>query len=83
MPYHPLPRLNKPNHDLDLPIPPPASIRKDSRPRAKTIFYKPHDIRAVSAALREIMDRKNPPSPIFATDNDGQPSDTDIMRSMP
>ncbi len=34
-----------------LPIPPPASIRRDSRPRAKTIFYKPHDIRAVSAAL--------------------------------
>ena len=64
-----------------LPIPPPASIRRDSRQRAKTIFYKPHDIRAVSEALREIMDRENPQPPIFATDNDGQPSDTDIMRS--
>ena len=64
-----------------LPIPPPASIRRDPRNRAKTIFYKPHDIRAVSAALREIMDRENPPSPIFPTDNDNSPSDTDIMRS--
>ena len=27
------------------------------------------------------MDRENPQPPIFATDNDGQPSDTDIMRS--
>ena len=27
------------------------------------------------------MERENPPPPIFATDNDGQPSDTDIMRS--
>ena len=64
-----------------LPISPPASIRRDSRTRAKTIFYKPHDIRAVSTALREILDRENPPSPIFATDNDSQRSDTDIMRS--
>ena len=64
-----------------LPIPPPASIRRDSRTQVKTILYKPHDIRAVSAALREIMDRENPSSPIFAIDNDSQPSDTDIMRS--
>ena len=27
------------------------------------------------------MDLENPPPPIFATDNDGQPSETDIMRS--
>jgi hypothetical protein len=64
-----------------LPIPPPASIRRDSRTRARTISYKPHVIRAVSAALREIMDRQNPSSPIFPNDNDSQPSDTDIMRS--
>ncbi len=41
-----------------LPIPKPASMQRDSRTPAKTIFYKPHDIRAVSAALREIMDRE-------------------------
>ena len=27
------------------------------------------------------MERETPPPPIFATDNDSQPSDTDIMRS--
>ena len=27
------------------------------------------------------MDRENPPSPIYPTDNDNSPSDTDIMRS--
>ena len=65
-----------------IPIPPPASIRRESRTSAKTTtFYKPHDIRAVSAALSEIMDRKNPPSSIFPTDNDGQPSDCNIKRS--
>ena len=45
-----------------LPIPPPAVIRRDSRVRTKTAFYKPHDICAVTAAIREIMDRDNPPS---------------------
>jgi hypothetical protein len=65
-----------------LPIPPPAAIRRDSRVRTKTAFYKPHDIRAVTAAIREIMDRDNPPPPIFpTTDNDQLISDTDIMRS--
>ena len=33
----------------------------------------------MSEALREIMDRENPPAPIFPTDNDSLPSDTDIM----
>ena len=47
----------------------------------KTLFYKPHDIRAVSAAIRAIMDHENPPPPIFPTDNDSQLSDCDIMRS--
>ena len=65
-----------------LPIPPPAAIRLDSRVRTKTAFYKPHDIRAVTAAIRNIMDRDNPPSPIFpTTDNDQLISDTDLMRS--
>ena len=27
------------------------------------------------------MDRENPPTPIFASDNDSQSSETDIMRS--
>jgi hypothetical protein len=54
-----------------LPIPPPAAIRLDSWVRTRTAFYKPHDIRAVTAAIRNIMDRDNPPSPIFPTsDND-------------
>ena len=64
-----------------LPIPPPASIRRDNRNRTKTIFYKPHDIRAVTAAIREIMDRDIPSPSIFPTDNDSQHPDTDIMRS--
>jgi hypothetical protein len=65
-----------------LPIPPPAVIRRDSRVRTKTAFYKPHDIRAVTAAIRNIMDRDNPPPPIFqTTDNDQLISDTDLMRS--
>ena len=34
-----------------LPIPPPAAIRLDSRVRTKTAFYKPHNIRAVTAAI--------------------------------
>jgi hypothetical protein len=64
-----------------LPIPPPASIRRDSRNRTKTLFYKPHDIRAVTAAIREIMNRDIPTPSTFPTDNDSQHSDTDIMRS--
>ena len=52
-----------------LPIPPPASIRRDSRIRAKTIFYKPHDIRAVSAVLHDIMDRHLPYSQPTTTAN--------------
>ena len=65
-----------------LPIPPPAVIRRDSRVRTKTAFYKPHDIRAVTAAIRNIMDRDNPPPPIFqTTDNNQLISDTDLMRS--
>ena len=65
-----------------LPIPPPAAIRRDSRVRTKTAFYKPHDIRVVTAAIRNIMGRDNPPPPIFqTTDNDQLISDTDLMRS--
>ena len=64
-----------------LPIPPPASLRRDNRNRTRTAFYKPHDIRAVTAAIRELMDIDVPPQPIFPTDNDSQPSDTDVMRS--
>ena len=63
-------------------IPPPDAIRKDTRVRTKTAFYKPHDIRAVTAAVRIIMDRDNPPPTIFpTTDNDQLLSDTDILRS--
>ena len=65
-----------------LPIPPPAAIRRDSRVRTKIAFYKPHDIHAETAAIREIMDRDNPPPPIFpTTDNNQLISDTNIMRS--
>ncbi len=64
-----------------LPIPPPTSIRRHDRNRTPTLFYKPHDICAVTAAIRQIMDQDIPPLPIFPTDNDLQPSDTDIMRS--
>jgi hypothetical protein len=64
-----------------IPVPLTASLRRDGRERTRTSFYKPHDIRAVSEAIRVIMDRDNSPPPIFQTDNDAMPSDTDIMRS--
>jgi hypothetical protein len=64
-----------------LPIPPPQALRRNPTQRNKTTFYKPHDIRNVTAALRTIMDKDNPPPSIFSTDNDGTPSDTDIMRN--
>ena len=66
-----------------IPVPPTASFRRDGRERTRTSFYKPHGIRAVSEAVRAFMDRDNPPPPIFQTDNDAMPSDTDIMRSYP
>ncbi len=64
-----------------IPVPHTASLRRDGRERTRTSFYKPHDIRAVSEAIRVIIDRENPPPQIFQTDNDAMPSDTDIMRS--
>ena len=36
---------------------------------------------AVTAAIHEIVDRDIPPTTIFPTDNDCQPSNTDLMRS--
>ena len=80
MPAPEQPPLDKRRTAL-LPIPPAANLRADGRRSTKTQFYKPHDIRAMSVALREIMDRENPPAPIFPTDNDSLPSDTDIMRT--
>ena len=75
---------NPPSHpprNALLPIPPPQALRRNPANRTKTSFYKPHDIRAVTAAIRTIMDRENPPPSIFNTDNDSSPTDTDIMRS--
>ena len=60
-------------------VPSTASLRRDGRERTKTSFYKPHDIRAVSEAIRIIMDRENQPPQIFQTDNDAMPSDTGPM----
>ncbi len=79
-PTIPPPQSNPPRNAL-IPVPPPQALRRNPNNRQKTIFYKPHDIRAVTAAIRTIMDRDNPPPPIFSTDNDGIPTDTDIMRS--
>ena len=62
-------------------IPPPENLRRNTTSRKQTTFYKPHDIRNVTAAIRQIMDKENPPPAIFSTDNDGTPTDTDIMRS--
>ena len=64
-----------------IPVPPTASLRQDGRERIKTSFYKRYDIRAVSVAIRIIMDRENAPPQIYPTDNDAMPSDTGIMRS--
>ena len=63
-------------------IPPTAALRRTKRDRNQTTFYKPHDIRAVTEALRTMMDRENPPPVIFPTDDNEQTlTDTDIMRS--
>jgi hypothetical protein len=63
-------------------VPAAATLRPDARQRTKTQFYKPHDIRAVTAALRAIMNLENPPPALFPTDNDSFIlSDIDIMRS--
>jgi hypothetical protein len=65
-----------------IPIPPTAALHRTKRERHKTTFYKPHDIRAVTEALRTILDRENPPPAIFPTDdNEHTLTDTDIMRS--
>ena len=44
-----------------IPIPTPSSLRRNPTTRAKTTFYKPHDIRNVTAAVRKIMDIDSPP----------------------
>jgi hypothetical protein len=65
-----------------IPIPPTAASNRTKRDRSQTTLYKPHDIRAITAALRTIMDRENPPPAIFPTDdNEHTLTDTDIMRS--
>jgi hypothetical protein len=84
VPIPPTPKPpSKPTRPLTalIPVPPTASLRRDGRERTRTSFYKPHDIRAVSEAIRVLMDRDTPPPPIFQTDNDTTLSDTDIMRS--
>eukprot|EP01036_Dinobryon_divergens_P061768 gene61768-biopygen26091 len=65
--------LTHPPRNALLPIPPPQALRRNPTNRTKTSIYKPHDIRAVTAALRTIMDRENPPPSIFNTDNDSSP----------
>ena len=45
-----------------IPIPPTAALHRTKRDRSQTNFYKPHDIRAVTEALRTIMDRKKNPA---------------------
>ena len=39
--------------------------KKISSSASSTTFHKPHDMAAVSATLRTIMDRENPPPPII------------------
>eukprot|EP01035_Chromulina_nebulosa_P031522 gene31522-42028_t len=71
-----------PPRTAQIPIPPAANLRRrGTRDRTQQVFYKPHDIRLVSAQIRQIMDGLNPPPAIFPTDNDDtEPTDTDIMR---
>ena len=45
-----------------IPIPPTAALNRTKRDRSQTTFYKQHDIRAVTEALRTIMDRKKSPT---------------------
>ena len=64
----------------NIPIPPADNLRRGTRERTQQLFYKPHDIRLVSATIRQIMEVSNPPPAIFPSDNDNSPTDTDIMR---
>ena len=65
-----------------IPVPPTAALHRTKRDRSQTTFYKPHDIRAVTEALRTFMDRETPPLAIFPIDdNEHTLTDTDIMRS--
>ena len=64
----------------NIPIPPADNLRRGTRERTQQSFYKPHDIRLVSATIRQIMEVTNPPPAIFPSDNDDSPTDTDIMR---
>ena len=81
-PEAPTPTCTQPPRQALLPVPSPQALRRNPTTRTKTTFFKPHDIRAVTdETLCTIMERENPPTPIFATDNDSSPSDTDIMRT--
>ena len=65
-----------------IPIPLTAALHRTKRDRSQTTFYKPDDIRAVTEALRTIMDRENPRPAIFPTDNNEHPlTDKNIMCS--
>ena len=44
-----------------IPIPTPSSLRRNPTTRTKTTFYKPHDIRNVTAAIRKIINIDSPP----------------------
>ena len=78
----PPPTTPAPPRTAQIPIPPADNLRRrGTRDRTKQVFYKPHDIRLVSAQIRQIMEQHNPPPAIFPSDNDNtEPTDTDIMR---
>ena len=70
-----------PPHIAQIPFPPADNLRRrGTKDRTQQVFYKPHDIRLVSAQIRHIMDQHYPPPAIFPSDNDNvEPTDTDIM----
>ena len=63
-------------------IPTPSSLCRNPTTRTKTTFYKPHDIRNVTAAIRKVMDIDSPSPSIFPTDNDQANTDTTSCGAM-
>ncbi len=64
-----------------IPIPSPQALRRGPTDRKKTTFYKPHDIREVTAAINSQLAADCAPPPIFPIDNGDTMDDTTIMRS--
>ena len=78
----PSPKTTTPSsRKATIPIPATQSLRRNPITRAKTQFYKPHDICNVTASLRDILATDCAPPPIFPTDQGDTCDDTSIIYS--